>query len=531
MVNNYNIKAMRKLKYIYSAGVVVLTLLLSQSLDAQSEKGSQINPASLELIKAKSLWFNTNNGAGLILDGMPDFNELRLNYNLKNGDFKRKFEGEKERLAGVSTEGGLNLGGGYVWGKFGFNNEKQTGTVYNTTMLDPTRGNPYYVVDKNLSDWVKQDYNLQMKASSKPLWDKILVGLEAQYVTKTGAKQIDPRSETNYYTFNVKPAIVAIFNNHAAGLNFDYTKVNQESSTTNSNNQQNQDVFVMKGLGNFYSAVVGGLQSLKKFVYNGNKLGGAVQYSFTGESLKFLFDGSYSLMVEDVISDQTKPKKEGTIKETNYGAKFQLVTTGKNMSKAELSYSDNKINGIEYVQVLDNSFEVQRWITMYKSIRSTFSKKDVVLKYDFFKGGDNEYKWRAGLSVNYANSDDLYIMPESFRKIEDLIMGVNGKVNLKLFKTSRLLAGLSLNYKDNLNKAYVYGGADANSHIITEYMNPEFQFLGRNYYKIGGELSFFTGIGKSNNSGMYVKAAVDYYKPTEGSDNRLLTNLGVGFNF
>ncbi|EKD30720.1 MAG: hypothetical protein ACD_77C00485G0001, partial [uncultured bacterium] len=55
--------------------------------------------------------------------------------------------------------------------------------------------------------------------------------------------------------------------------------------------------------------------------------------------------------------------------------------------------------------------------------------------------------------------------------------------------------------------------------------------LGRSYYKIGGELSFFTGIGKSSKSGTYIKAAVDYYKPTEGSDNRLLTNLGVGFNF
>ena len=204
---------------------------------------------------------------------------------------------------------------------------------------------------------------------------------------------------------------------------------------------------------------------------------------------------------------------------------------GKNISKAEFSYYDNKISGIEYVQVLDKSFEIQRWVTIYKSIRSTFSQKDISLKYDFFKGGDNEYRWRGGLSVNYKNSDDIYIMPESYRKIEDLILGVNGKVNLKLSKTSRLLAGLSFDFKNNLDKAYVYGGADPSSHIITEFMNPEFQFLGRSYYKIGGELSFFTGIGKSRNSGIYVKAAVDYYKPTEGSDNRLLTNLGVGFNF
>ncbi len=522
---------MRKLKNIYLAGTVVLTLLLSVNAAAQSKKENITSPAALELHKAKALWFNSNNGAGLTLDQMTDFNNLSVNYRLKNGNFKRVFEGERERVAGVSTEGGLNLGGGYVWGEFGFNNEKQVGTIYNTTMLDPTRGNPYYVVDKNLSDWVKQDYNLHMKASSKPFWDRVLLGIEAQYVTKTGAKQIDPRSETDFYTLEVKPALVTTFGNHAAGLNLVYKKINQESSTTNSNNQQNQDVFVMKGLGNFYSAVVGGLQSLKKFVYNGNKIGGGVQYSFAGESFNLLFDGSYSFMVEDVISDQTKPKKEGTIKEDNYGAKLQFVTTGDNVSKAELSYSDNSISGIEYVQVLDNTFDIQRWVTMYKSIRSTFSQKDLTLKYDYFRGEGAGYKWRAGLSAAYSNSDDLYILPESYRRLEDLNFGINGKANFKFGKRSGLLAGLSFNYKNNLNKAYVYGGAEADSHIITQYMTPEFQYLGRSYYKVGGEVTFSSSISKSGNSGLFVKAAVDYYKPLESSDNRVVTNLGVGFNF
>ena len=62
-------------------------------------------------------------------------------------------------------------------------------------------------------------------------------------------------------------------------------------------------------------------------------------------------------------------------------------------------------------------------------------------------------------------------------------------------------------------------------------MTPEFQYLGRSYYKIGGEVTFSTSISKSGNSGMFVKAAVDYYKPLESSDNRVVTNLGVGFNF
>jgi len=522
---------MRKLKNIYWAGIALFALLPAQKTGAQNTGVFLSNPASIELLKAKSLWFNTNNGAGLTLDKMYNYNDLLFNYNIKNGDFKREFEGTDERAFGVSTEGALNLGSAFVWGKFDYNNEKQTGTLYNTTMLDPTRGVPYYTVDKNLSDWVKQDYNLQMKASSKLLWDRFLLGVDAQYNTKTGAKQIDPRSDIDFFTISVKPGVVAIFNRHMVGLNLDYEKLNQESRTTNSNSQQNQDVYVMKGLGNFYSATVGGLQSLGKFVYKGNKIGGSVQYSLAGESLKLLLDGKYTFKVEDVTSSQTKPKKEGTIKENHYETNLQLIKTGENISKVELSYTENKISGIEYVQVLDNTFEVQRWVTTYQSIRSTYSLKDLAFRYDFFRGNDYEYKWRAGIIANYKKSDDLYIMPESILKIEELIIGINGKVNLKVNKSNRLLAGVSLNYKHNLDGKYTYGGADATSPVITQFTTPDFLYLKQSYYKAGGEISYFADIHKKGKSGIFVKAAVDYYKPTEGSNERLFSNLSVGFTF
>jgi hypothetical protein len=522
---------MRKLKNIYGFVLIILMLFIPHKINAQDNKSNLSNPASLELLKAKTMWFNSSNGAGLVLDKIADYNDILINYDLKNGDFKRKFEGGKERRVGVSTEGGLNIGGGYVWGSFAYNNEKQIGTLFNTTMLDPTRGIPYFTVDKNLSDWNKQDYNLHMKVSSKLLWNAFHFGLEGQYITKTGAKQVDPRSDADYYSISVKPGMVAMLKNHSFGLNFEYERLNQEVGTTNSNNQANQDVYVMRGLGNFYSAVVGGLQSLGKFVYNGNKVGGAFQYSLAGESLKLLFDGNYSYRVEDVISSQSKPKNEGTIKEDHFGGNLQLLTLGKNISKLELSYSDNKISGIEYVQVLDNTFQVQKWITTYKSIRSTYALSDLSLRYNFFKGTDFEYKWRAGASFDYKKSDDLYILPESYRKLNDLIFGVNGKANLKLKDSGRFLAGISVSYKKNLDAAYMYGGADASSLVITDFMIPDFQYLKRDYYKLGGEVSYFSALNKNNKTGIFVKAVVDYYKPTEGSDNRSDVNLGVGFTF
>jgi hypothetical protein len=524
-------KATGKMKTIYLAGMILIPALFPLSGAAGDQQAPGSTPASIELLKAKSLWFGSGNGAGMTLDKMAGFNNLLFGYDLASGDFKRKSDGSDERNIAVSTEGGLNLGGGYVWGRFSYNNTKQTGTLFNTTMLEPERGMPFYTVDANVSDWLKQDYNLSMKASTRPFGDKIVLGIQAKYNTKTGAKQVDPRSEVDYYTLNVKPGAVLKLNDHAVGMNFVYERINQESSTTNSNNQANQDVYVLKGLGNFYTAVVGGLQSLGKFVYDGNALGGAIQYAFEGQSMHLLLNGGYTFGVEDVTSTPTKPKKEGSIRKNLYEANLQVIFPGDNLHKAELSWTNRQNSGIEYVQVLDNTFEVQRWITTYKSIRSTFDLNDLNFRYDFFRGNGFEYKWKTGISVDYRNSEDAYIIPASEMNLEELFFGVDAKVNLNLKKAGKILAGADLGYKANLNGNYQYGGADPDSPVITGFMRPDFLYIQTDYMKIGGELSWFTGIGKTRQGGMFVKAALSCFLPGEGDDNRMLTGFGIGFTF
>ncbi len=71
------------------------------------------------------------------------------------------------------------------------------------------------------------------------------------------------------------------------------------------------------------------------------------------------------------------------------------------------------------------------------------------------------------------------------------------------------MLGLCVNYKNNMSGSYSYGGPEANSHIITDFMTPDFQYMKRSYYKLGGEVSYFTNISKNRKSGMFIKAALD----------------------
>lgn len=371
-----------------------------------------------------------------------------------------------------------------------------------------------------------------MKVASKPLWDRWILGIQANYTAQTGAKQMDPRSEVYFYNINVKPGVAAMFGEHTMGLNFEYENlVDETRGHTNSNNQLSQDVFVMKGLGNHYTSVIGGRQGLSSFISNGNKVGGELQYAYGFSDVKFLFNGGYTYRVEDVISNVTKPKKEGTVKEENLSANLTIVKEGDNLSRLEISYNSNRINGIEYVQVLDNSYEVQRWVDVYSSIRSTFAQDDIVAKYDFYRGAAHEYKWKAGAFANYRLNDDIYLVPKSQRKVENLYLGVNAKVNVPLKLVNRFIAGADFVYKNNMDGFYNYGGAAPTSVVITDFMTPDFEFMKQSYYKIGAQVSYFANISRDNKTGAFIKIAVDYYKPTEGDGNRVQTTFGVGLTF
>jgi hypothetical protein len=519
---------MKKVRYMKGAMAIVLALQVA-AFAVAGEKVETPSPASIELLKARALWFHSGNGAGLTLDQLENFGSLNAAYNHTTGPFKRVQEGVKVSHLGISTEGGVKLGEGYAWGEFGYDNVTDKETRYNTAMLNPFRGVPYFPVDPNVSDWKKQYYDLRMKAASKPLFGRYLLGIQAEYRTHTGAKQVDPRSEPTYYAVNVKPGIAASFGSHRVGINMEYENAIQEGRHTNSNSQLHQDVFVMKGLGNHYTAVIGGLQSLGAFQYTSNKLGGELQYGLRFSGVNLLLNGGYTFRVEDAIRDISKPRKEGTFRDESLYANLAAVIEGADMHRVNLSYRKDNQSGIEYVQVLDQTYEVQQWVDLYSSIRSTYARDDFGLSYDFYRGAAHEYRWKAGATVNYRSNDDRYIMPASSMKIQNLYLGVNGKVNIAAGRLSKFMLGADFLYKKNLNGEYLYGGADPESIVITEFMIPDVAYLKQDYYKIGGSATFVTGIAPK--AGLYVSAVADYYKPVDGDDHRFTTTLGLGFTF
>lgn len=489
--------------------------------------GHAQSAAETELIKSKALWFNSNNAAGLSVTPLSRYNEVSVNYLLENGNFKMQQKGDKESNLRFNTNGAVKLGGVSLWGNFSYDNHTSKESRFNTNLFDPFRDMPFYIADTVSSKWKRQSYTLNLKAASPILWNTVGAGLEVDYISNTGAKQNDPRATTYHYLISVRPGFVFRLNEkHYLGLNIVYENSFERDVPTISG-QVNQNVFVMRGLGNYTPGVVGG-SSLGIFYYKSNKIGGAFQYGFTGK-FSGLLDVKYHYKAEDVFQQPTKPQRMGSVAQNVVDGNLQLMLSGAYTHKLTLRYLDKNTDGIEYIQDIKSDAEDQFWVTIAKFIKSNYRYKAAALNYDIFKGRDNEYSWRAGVRGEYSDRFDEYYLPNSSLAAENIYGELYFKKNFLLSTRSKFLTGVNLGYNKNLDGHYQYTGAEADSPVVTELFYNDMKYLTSNYMRLGAELNFSTMV--SQKMAFFVKGEVQWMKATSYFDNRIHAAFSVGLLF
>lgn len=507
---------------------ILFIILISLSYTIYGQKDRAVTDyAAMELNFAKSLWYNSTNTAGMIITPLNDYNTVSAKYAINSGKFKLQQQGDKETGLSFNTNGALKLGQTYLWGDFSFINEFYTGTKYNTNLYDACYYMPYYVSDPNLSNWNRQYYDMSFKAATV-VGERIFLGLHANYLNKKGAKQKDPRSVPYNYSLFVQPSIMFMISpEHFAGLSFTYSNSYDRSATSNSDSQNDQSVYVMKGLGHFSAAAVGGIGGLDPFYYKGNQVGGALQYGFSGD-FELMLDVDYSFRVIDVFQTPTKPRRMGTTINNTIDGDLQILFPGKNTHKISANYYLRDVDGVEFIQEEDRSEVVAKWKTTAQFIRSNFSYNSIGLNYDLFLGTDESYSWRLGVGAEYYDRSDIYYMPKSTLDTKNIAGDIVVKKNFSFGKAA-LLAGLDLGYNRNMYGTYRYGGPDAESLIITEFFKKDMEFLTSDLVKIGAELGFSCPVGPKSS----ILAGINYQllSSIESAGNRNLFSLSIGLLF
>jgi hypothetical protein len=521
----------RMIKRISIKEIILVAMFILISISGNGQ--DKINtPAAYEQMKHKSQWQNSSNSAGLLLDKPIDYTEISTSYTSYGGSFHRPQEGERGNDLNFDAEGAVFVGKVYAWGKFNYTRKTIEDADFNASILDPFRGMPYMVADTNRSEWQNQVYDMSLKVVAPILPGRWSLGLEAGYKAISGAKQRDPRTENYYYTVQVKPGIVYSINNqHHIGVNFDYFNLKEESNMSKVNTYVDQQYYEMYGLGTSVQRIGTG----RTTNYTGNNVGGGIQYNYQG-IVNILFSSDYAYKVEDVELGFSDAADDSGVKDKKWNTKLQLSTNQNKLTHfLTLAYNDWRIDGIECITQYDNTAEQNGYVTLLRDIRSKYKIQTATLDYDVSLNRDDEYDWKAGLSVNYINKDDIYLSPRSQKASENMAFQVRLKKNLALSQGTlqrRILLGADYCYNNNLSGKYNYNGSHPEYSVVTKFEQIDSDYLNSNFWSVGGVVTYSQKIKENRLANLFAKAEFRYTEAS-GSQfgNRHYLQMSIGCNF
>lgn len=459
---------MMKVRITLTAGF----LLLAAAGNLFAENAKPSSPAMVETTLRNTLWFGTETAAGLAFSPLKAHNVLDLNYAGKFGEYSRAQDAVTSNGISVSTSGALMLGKFNLWGEFSFNNLFEKGARFNCIRYEVPENMPYYLADSFQSGWNRQEYDLSLKGASPVLWDHVSFGLSAEYLTRVGAKQKDPRCETYNYQIKAVPSLaIGLGGGHVLGIN-GFFRYGHERSTPSINNAMvDQKVFITTGLGEYILGKVGGNDGQKTWFYRDYEYGGGIQYSYEAD-VKLLLNADFHMDREDATTAPKLLKRMGTSKEMNISGDFTALF-GNCLSdrlKAAAEYSTTK--GIEYVQSLNTEAFNQRWEVISENEMSNFRFMEVSLSYDHLFGatGDGDYDWKVLGELSYISRNYSYNLPLSTFDASSLYAGAGGCWNGKFGKAD-LLVSVKAGYSKALSGEYLYGGTKGDSELQNLYLH------------------------------------------------------------
>ena len=501
--------------------------------------------SGIEKAKATSLWFfGSHNAAGLTIDQTVFTNELSVAYDRSAGDFKRPQSGDTETILAFQTEGGRKLNGTYLWGSFSYGNLKKEGAQWNTNLIDPYRDMPFFMADPIWSVWEIQSYTMQAKVSTPfVLKERLAFGFDVAYQSQYGEKTIYPKASNRVRSIDIKPGIIyRLTPSLYIGVSGEYLDLNEDNIPTVFNNAPH-NVQMMRGLGFSFLKFIGtfGLMSTN---FIKELWGGELQVGFQSKTMQGLLAAGYRKSNDShIFAQQTILNGSGDnytwLKEDGgrlLSDEFYLhigATHQRNgnvhVVKADMNLKNRK--GIENKEEMWSPDEEEifgSYVTLYRSVRSTYDRLSIGAAYDYFRGHtENDYLWRAGLFFNYNSNQDDYIMPVGIQHFNAVDIGVQAKYNWALNPKYNMLIGLNVMNHTNLNKEFAYEGPEPDAPKIVEFVIPDFEYRTTNYFTVGGSVAFSVQIKKI---GSYIGADVAYLHGGSAL-TRTLFNVKLGIYF
>lgn len=501
---------------------LLLILMLLPLKPAGAQDLIVSDKASVEENFEHALWSRSSNAAGLAGQPLSDFHLVGAGWQYVSGDFRRMQEGQRTADLDFDTQGALRVGRIQLWGHFRYDHISVSDASYNTVLYDPFDDRQVFgVADPVPSGWKRQCYDMEFKAAMK-LTDRLYGGLHLEYTDRIGAKQNDPRCETFKYNITVKPSLVLVAGDHHFGLTAIYSNLFERSVPVLSNASEIQDVFVLRGLGNYVVDVVGN-NGLSTLFYRCNSFGGALQYGF-GSS--FLAEVGGLFHDTRATESATQPYQLGsTAKLEAWGSAQWLQPHG----KWTLEGSWSQVNATEYSQV--HNLATGRYEVVTSSFCSSYAKIDAKLAYQRYFGDSDSvpYRWKVGGSAAFKHQDDQYFVPESRFYYDNLLLEAQAQRRMPA-GISVFRMGARLGYLVSLDGDYVYSGLHPEDAPAAIWYPHDIAILTADCFRTGLSADWACPVGKKGKTTLSLGAAAQALIAPKGG-HRLSASLSLDLLF
>ena len=484
------------------------------------------NTVLKETAERNALWAGSTSAAGLAFTPYGIFNSLDLSYDGGFGEFRKNGIGKTTSEISLNTSGSAYIGKFLATGGFSFRNIFDRDALYNVLMYGLEDNMPYYPIDDKSSGWNRQEYLLNAGLSSPVLWDRVAFGLNFDYTTKVGAKQLDPRGETYRYSVKVTPSVAVRLGRSILGISGFYTNGFERADVSNNNNWESPKVWEHRGLGESTQNKVGGNDGMKAHTYRTHRYGGALQYSL-GEIL--FIEAGFARRTTLGIENPELPKKLGSISENDITLDAAWLFGKDKSNKLSVDADVCLTDGIEYVQKLNTAAYQQEWMVLSTNEMSSFTGISARLGYDHLFGASDPmgYSWKVGAEASFDLFDQSYLSPASTSNAMRAYGGVLADKHFRMRKSS-LVLGLHAGYAAGLGAGYnclstkIYDTPKA-------MLNDQADWLNASFLKAGGRVDWTIREGRKVSWTLGARA--DYMRAFALGKDRTVCSASFGILF
>ena len=503
--------------------------LIARAADPDVSKPT--NLLTFKQIEAGSPWLRSGNAAGLsqMLQLFPA--ELKLGFNLNDGDFHSVFKGKSDRSFDFSSQSFRKINKTYLFGSFNYSKSVEKELNFSNTN-DPVVNYPYLLTDTIGNDTNDREFFKLQTIISSPVNSQLDWGLSFGYKVGTASQNRDPRPESKVSQTTVSPGLLFKANRFKLGANFTYGYYNEDIDISVVEENAQHTMFKLHGPGVFSYHASSSFYRL----YQQQQFGGGMQVGWVSGNISNLLHSDYKYSVQTI--DDGRRGGMATWAATRNDARldgidwnltdvFSIDKGGKVHQLKTMLDIINK-RGTEFIQRLEKvgATDLEHWITYGEEQKYYSLRTNAELNYQLLvKDEENLMESLFNAGLKYSAFKEKYYLPNNDQRYSNLLFAAS---YLKLFSFPRASVSAEMKFSYQFNLDGKQNLSEINFSVEKMY-EPEFNFLTEGFLSPGVSLAYQVPLQKTFDK-FFIKTDFDWYRSESGL-TRTVFSFSTGLIF